>query len=267
MKRPRFSEKVALVTGGGSGLGRAFCQAFAEEGASVMCADINMDAARETASLIEKAGGEAMAFETDVSDSTAVTDMVGDILDRCGQIDVLVNNAGVGLRQSLVETTEEAFDRVIGVNLKGPFLLAKAVAPNMIERKQGRIVNVASTAGVVGQFSTAYTASKAGLIGMTRLWALELAPYKVRVNSVALALIATPHNEALRKSPAAAMIADQTPLGIGAVEDVVPMVLFLSSDESGYITGECVNVDGGLVACRGLGSEVKKYFEQSGAVD
>ncbi len=267
MERLRFAGKVALVTGGGSGLGRAFCFAFAQEGASVVCVDINQASAAETVARIHGTGGEAVAFETDVSRSVLVTDMVDSALEQCGKIDILINNAGVGVRQSLLDTSEEAFDRVIGVDLKGAFLLAKAVAPDMIKRNWGRIINISSTAGVVGQFSTAYTAAKAGLIGMTRVWALELAPSRICVNSVALSLIATPHNEALRKSPAALRIADQTPLGIGAIEDVVPTILFLSSQESDYITGECINVDGGLVNCRGLGPEVKKYFEQNDTVE
>lgn len=259
MERRRFINKVAIVTGGGSGLGRALCHAFAEEGASVVCPDINLDGAKETVAEIEKMGGKAIAIKTDVAKVDEVREMVEESVKVYSKIDILVNNAGIGLRQGLLDTTEEVWDKITDIDLKGPFLATKAVLPYMMQRKYGKIVNIASVAGVVGAVSTAYTAAKAGLIGMTRVWALEFAPYRICVNSVAPGFFATPINEALRKSPLGAKLAQQVPLGFGKMEQIVPVVLFLSSSESDYVTGQCFVVDGGLSGTRDFGPEYWRF--------
>jgi len=255
MERRRFTDRVAIVTGGGSGLGRALCYAFAEESASVVCSDINIDTAKETVSGILNSGGKAAAVKADVTIANDVENIAKAAIEEYGKIDILVNNAGINVRQGLLDTEEETWDKMTAVDLKGPFLVAKVVLPYMIERNYGKIVNVASVAGVVGCVSSAYTASKAGLIGMTRVWALEFAPYRICVNSVAPGFFATPINEALRKSPLGEKLAKQVPLGFGKVEQIVPVVLFLSSSESDYITGHCLVVDGGLSGTRDFGPE------------
>ena len=172
----RFSDHVIIVTGGGSGLGEDYCNAFAREGGRVVCADIDLQAATRTADVITAAGGTAMAVKCDVTKADEVANMVREAISAYGQVDVLINNAGVIRRRSLIGTTEEDWDREIDTDLKGPFLCARAVAPPMMERHRGAIVNISSVAGIVGCISTAYAASKAGINGLTRQWALELAP-------------------------------------------------------------------------------------------
>ena len=249
MERSRFTDKVAMVTGGGSGLGRAFCRAFAEEGAAVVCPDINLEGARETVAEINKMGGQALAVKADGTRSDEVGEMVEEALKAYRKIDILVNNAGIVVRQGLLDTTEEVWDKETGTDLKGPFLVTKAVVPQMIPRKYGKIVNIASAAGLIG----------AGLIGVTRVWALEFALYRICVNSIAPGFIATPINEAWRKTPVGKKISRQVPLGFGEVSNVVSAVLFLSSSESDFITGHCLVVDGGLTCCRDFGAEYREF--------
>ncbi len=259
MDRRRFLDRVIIVTGGGSGLGEDYCKAFAAEGGSLVCADIDLPAAERTVASLREAGGSAIAVRCDVTNARDVAQMVDVALHSYGRVEVLVNNAGVIRRRSLVGTSEEDWDREIDTDLKGPFLCTRAVAPHMIERGYGKIVNISSVAGIVGCISTAYAASKAGINGLTRQWALELAPHGIRVNSVAPGYTATPINERLRQTPAAKRIGETIPLGWGKPADITAAVLFLSASESDYITGQTVAVDGGLTTTVDLGPEYRTF--------
>lgn len=259
MSRERFSDRVIIVTGGGSGLGEDYCRAFCVEGGTVVCADIDASAAERTARSLAEAGGRALAVNCDVTRWDDVQRMVEAALHAFGRIDVLVNNAGVIRRRSLVGTTEEDWDREIDTDLKGPYLCARASVPHMIERGYGKIVNISSVAGIVGCISTAYAASKAGINGLTRQWALELAPHGIRVNSVAPGYTATPINEKLRQTPAAKRIGETIPLGWGKPADITAAVLFLSAGESDYITGQTLAVDGGLTTTVDFGPEYRTF--------
>src|SRR3954447_20378478 len=239
-----MQDRVVIVTGGGRGLGRAFCQAFAEAGARVAAADIDEAAASETASLVDGLG-----LRVDVSNSASVRAMVDAVVERFGCVDVLVNNAGLyaGLhRAPFHELDEDEWDRTMSVNLKGPWLCASACLPPMRERGGGAIVNVASATVFSGSPEWAhYVASKGGVIALTRVMAREAGEFGIRVNALAPGFILT---EASRE-----MIEDAETYGVarGSIkrsahpEDVVGAALFLASDASQFITGQTLIVDGG----------------------
>ena len=257
--RQRFDSKVIVVTGGGSGLGEDYCRAFANEGGQIVCTDIDQASAESTVAAIRADGGTAIAIQCDVTVADDITRVVDNTLEQFGHLDVLINNAGVIRRRSLTGTTEEDWSREIDTDLKGPFLCARAVVPHMKERGYGKIVNISSVAGIVGCISTAYAASKAGINGLTRQWALELAPFGIRVNSVAPGYTATPINAKLRETPAARQIGERIPLGWGKPADITAAVLFLSAEESDYITGQTLAVDGGLTTTVDMGPDYRTF--------
>ena len=255
----RFKDRVIVVTGGSSGLGEDYCHAFAREGGKVVCADIDEETANRTVAAIKAEGGSAIAVKCDVTRADDIARMVQETLRQYGALDVLINNAGVIRRRSLTGTTEEDWAREIDTDLKGPFLCARAVVPHMRERGYGKIVNISSVAGIVGCISTAYAASKAGINGLTRQWALELAQFGIRVNSVAPGYTATPINAKLRTTPAAQRIGETIPLGWGKPADITAAVLFLSAAESDYITGQTLAVDGGLTTTVDMGPDYRTF--------
>jgi 3-oxoacyl-[acyl-carrier protein] reductase len=242
----RFSGKVALITGGARGIGRATAQAFAAEGARVIVADVDADAAEATARAL---GGGAIGVAIDVSDPQSVKSVVASVLSRAERIDVLVNNAGITRDASLLKTSDEAWDSVIGVNLTGTFYMTREVAPHMVARGSGAILNASSVVGVYGNFGqTNYVATKSGVIGMTRVWARELGRKGVRVNAIAPGFIATDMTAKMPEDVLEGM-KKKTPLGrLGAPEDVARAYLFLASDDASFINGQVLGVDGGLVA-------------------
>jgi 3-oxoacyl-[acyl-carrier protein] reductase len=242
----RLQGKTAIITGGLNGLGRETALIFAREGARVAVCDLPPDGS-ELLAAIEAQGGEGFYAAADVSQLCQVEAMVAAVLEKFGVIDVLVNNAGITRDATLLKMTPEQWNQVIAVNLTGVFHCTKAVAPHMVERGRGRIINTSSIVGISGNFGqTNYAAAKAGLIGMTQTWARELGPKGITVNAVAPGFIAT---EMVKKMPEKVlqMMRDRTPMRrLGEPRDIANAYLFLASDEADFINGAVLRVDGGL---------------------
>ena len=241
--------KTALVTGASRGIGRAIALRLAAEGARVAINYAgNVKAAEEVKAAIEAAGGTAILCRADVADSAAVEAMIADVAKEFGAIDILVNNAGITRDTLLMRMKDEDFAKVLDTNLKGVFYCTKAVAKLMMKKRAGRIVNMASVVGLVGNAGqTNYAAAKAGVIGFSKSAAKELASRGITVNAVAPGFIGTDMTADLPESVKEKALSD-IPLGrAGQPEDVANAVLFLASDQASYITGQVVNVDGGMV--------------------
>ena len=241
--------KIALVTGGSRGIGRAIALRLAEEGAKVAINYAgNQTAAEEVKAIIEQHGGTAMIVQTDVSDSAAAAEMVARVHEELGGLDILVNNAGITRDTLLVRMKDEDFDAVINTNLKGIYACTKAAAKFMTKQRSGRIVNLSSVVGEIGNIGqTNYAAAKAGVIGFSKAAAKELAARHVTVNVVAPGFIDTDMTAVLKDSIRERLI-ESIPLGaLGKPEHVADAVLFLVSDAASYITGQVLNVDGGMV--------------------
>ena len=245
----RFEGKSAIVTGASRGIGREIALLLAKEGARVA---VNYSGSKEKADevvkLITESGGEAFAIQADVSDADSVKNMVDKTLEMFGSIDILVNNAGITRDNLLMRMKEDEWDDVININLKGVFLCTKGVTRQMMRQRAGRIVNVASIVGVSGNPGQAnYVAAKAGVIGLTKTAAKELASRNINVNAVAPGFITTDMTDALSEEVKRQMLA-VIPLGkLGSPEDVARTVLFLLSEDADYITGQTIHVDGGMV--------------------
>ena len=239
-----LADRVALVTGGGRGIGRAICQAFAREGARLAVGDIDLESAQQTVDLLPT---EGLALRLDVSDSANTEAGFKQVLDHFGRLDILVNNAGITRDSLLVRMSEEDWDAVISINLKGIFNCSKAAARPMMKARGGRIVSISSVVGVIGNPGQAnYAASKAGLIGFTKTLARELAARNVTVNAVAPGFIQTDMTDKMSEEAREYMLG-QVPLGRpGTAEDVADAVLFLASDQASYITGQVLQVNGGM---------------------
>ena len=241
--------KIALVTGGSRGIGRAIALRLAEEGAKVAINYAgNRTAAEEVKAIIDQHGGTAMIVQTDVSDSTAAAEMVARVHEELGGLDILVNNAGITRDTLLLRMKDEDFDAVINTNLKGIYACTKAAAKFMTKQRSGRIVNLSSVVGEIGNIGqTNYAAAKAGVIGFSKAAAKELAARHVAVNVVAPGFIDTDMTAVLKDSIRERLI-ESIPLGaLGKPEHVADAVLFLVSDAASYITGQVLNVDGGMV--------------------
>jgi 3-oxoacyl-[acyl-carrier protein] reductase len=244
-----FNGKVALITGGARGIGRAIAEKFASLGASVAVADLNIDQATSTAQeLQEKFGYPTTAVQVNVSDYENARQMVEQVNKTFGKIDILVNNAGITRDTLILRMEEKDWDIVIDVNLKGAFNCSKAVARSMIKQRSGRIVNISSVSGLAGQSGqTNYSASKAGVIGFTKALAREVASRNITVNAVAPGFIPTALTVDLPDELKEAII-KATPMGrMGNPEEVANAVAFFASDEASYITGQVLSVDGGMV--------------------
>ncbi|HEX8433728.1 3-oxoacyl-[acyl-carrier-protein] reductase [Archangium sp.] len=243
-----FKDKVVLVTGGSRGIGRSIAVAFARQGATVVISYAgNEAAAQETLGLIQSAGGKGEAVRFDVSDSTACAGAVDNVVKTHGRLDVLVNNAGVAVDGLVMRVKDEDWDKQLDTNLKGAFSLIRAASRPMMKQRGGAIINLTSVVGEMGNGGqAAYSASKAGLIGLTKSVAKELASRNIRVNAVSPGFIGTDMTSHLAEDTREKMMA-AIPLGrLGSPEDVAHAVLFLASDAAAYITGEVLKVNGGM---------------------
>ena len=256
MATGRLAGRAAIVTGAGGGIGGAIAEAFVAEGARVLVADRDLAAARARATPF---GDAAIAFEVDVTQEVEVRAMAHAALAGFGRIDILVNNAGIIRKAFVTEMTEEMWDAVVDVNLKATFLCSKAVLPAMIDAKRGRIINIASIAGKVGEpTASAYSAAKWGVLGFTRSLALEVAPHDILVNAICPGPIPTALGEqgwrdgaevqGVALDKVMARVKARSPLGrLGTVKQVARMVLFVAYDDCDFTTGAAFNVDGGIV--------------------
>lgn len=241
-------QRIALVTGGSRGIGRAICVRLARMGLTVGINYVsNPTAADATLQLVQAAGGQGFLAPFNVADTTAVQEQIKNILDTHGRIDILVNNAGITRDGLMARMKEDDWDSVLDTNLKGAFFCSKAVMRSMMKQRWGRIINIASVVGCVGNSGQAnYSAAKAGLIGLTKSMARELASRNITVNCVAPGYIITDMTDALGEDIQLAL-KEQIPLGVlGTPEDVAAAVAFLAGDESTYITGQTLHVNGGM---------------------
>ena len=243
-----FTGKTAIVTGGSRGIGRAVCLELAKGGANVvLCYAGNAAAAEETGSACTAAGGRALAVQCDITDSAQVKTLTDTAMGEFGRIDILVNNAGITRDNLLMRMSEADFDAVVDTNLRGAFLCMKAVARQMVKQRWGRIVNLSSVVGLRGNAGQAnYAASKAGVIGMTKSLAKELAGRGITVNAVAPGFIDTDMTAAMPETARSAVLSAVPAGRLGAAEEVAKAVAFLASGDAAYITGQVLAVDGGM---------------------
>jgi len=244
----RLANKVSIITGGAQGIGEATALKFGKEGAKVAVCDVNLPLAQAVADAIVKAGGEALAFKVDVTSSQDIAAMVSAVMAKWGRIDALVNNAGILADSQLKKMSEEQFDRVIDVNLKGTYNCTRAVVDIMLTQGSGTITNASSIVGLYGNFGqTNYAATKWAVIGMAKTWAKELGPKGIRVNAVAPGFVATPILSSMPEK-VIKMMEEKVPLRrLGKPEEIANAYAWLASDEASYVNGVVIEVSGGCV--------------------
>jgi len=244
----RLAGKVALVTGGGRGIGKEIAMTLAGEGADIVIWDVNPTDAQNTCKEIEAMGRKTLADQVDVTKFESVEAGINKILDKCGKIDILVNNAGITKDNLLLRMSQQEWDAVINVNLKGTFNCIKAAFRPLSKQRSGRIINIASIIGIIGNYGQAnYAASKAGIIALTKTSARELAARNVTVNAIAPGFIQTEMTAKLPEDVKAKMMEAIPMAKLGTPRDVANACLFLASNEADYITGQTIVVDGGMV--------------------
>jgi 3-oxoacyl-[acyl-carrier protein] reductase len=243
-----FEGKVAVVTGAARGIGQAIARKLAQEGADVVICDLQAEWLAETAGIVEGLGRKALPLAVDVGDGDAVNACIAEVVKVFGKVDIMVNNAGITKDTLLVRMSDEDWDAVLRVNLKGTFLFSRAVAKHMMKQRSGAIVNIASISGIIGTAGQAnYAASKAGVIALTKSTANELAARGVRANAIAPGFISSKMTDALSEDVRNQYLS-RIPLGrFGTVEDIANAVVFLASEQSSYLTGQTLNVNGGMV--------------------
>ena len=248
----KLRDKVAIITGSQRGIGRGIAEEFAKEGCKIVISDIDLKGSMKTAQEIAEAHGvESLGVKCDVSNKNDVEKMILATMKKFGKLDILVNNAGVVVQKSLLEMTEKDWDFVIDVNLKGCFLCSQAAAKEMVKKKKGKIISIASIAGEVGFLNTsAYCASKGGIITMTKEMALELASHGVNVNAIGPGVIETKMTEGMLADPETKKgLLAQTPLGrVGQPEEIGRAAVYLASSDSDFVTGQTLFVDGGWLS-------------------
>ena len=242
----RLKDNVAIITGAGQGIGQATAVKFAKEGAKVVACDINKTSVEETVDLITEAGFDAIGFVVDVTDKDSIAGMVEGVMAKWGRIDTLVNNAGIVEDAQFKKMSEDQFDRVIDVNLKGVYNCTKAVVDIMLTQNSGCILNASSIVGIYGNFGqTNYAATKFGVIGMVKTWARELGRKGIRANAICPGFIHTPILASM-PDKVVKMMEDRVPLGrLGQPEEIANTYAWLASDEASYINGAVIEVSGG----------------------
>ncbi|MCX6049658.1 MAG: glucose 1-dehydrogenase [Chloroflexi bacterium] len=247
----RLQDRIALVTGAGSGIGQAIATLFAQEGATIVVADRVLERAQTTVELIQAAGGVALAVVVDVAQKEAVDHLAAQALTHYGRVDILVNNAAISDGDDILTIDEATWDRNLNIVLKSVYLCAKAVLPSMIEQQRGAIINIASVNGLTGLGEEPYSAAKAGVINLTQNMALKYGKYNVRTNVICPGTIHTPiWNRVLEKDPQVLeKLAKWYPLGrVGQPDDIAKAALYLASEDAAWVTGTTLTVDGGLMA-------------------
>lgn len=244
----RLKDKTAIITGGGSGIGRETAIKFAREGAKVAVWDINLEEANKTVKEISELEGISKAYKVDVTNRLEIEEISNEVIKEFSKIDILVNNAGITADATLIKMKEEQWDRVIDINLKGVFNCGQIVSRHMVEQGNGVILNAASVVGIYGNFGqTNYAASKWGVIGMTKTWAKELGRKGIRVNAVAPGFILTQMTAKMPEKVLDMMKEKSVLKRLGTPEDIANAYLFLASNEASFITGTVLSVDGGVV--------------------
>ena len=255
----KLKDRVAIVTGGGKGIGEEICLGLSREGAKIVIAEIDIENSEEVIKKIQNNGSEAIVIKTDVSDENSINNMVEEAIKHFGKIDILINNAGIRHIKKLLDHTKKDWDEMIAVNLTGPYLSCKAVIPHMIKQGKGKIVNFGSIASFMGRPDrVGYVAAKSGVLGLTRALAVDLTRKNINVNTICPGLISTPFNKKFAEDPTRGEAwGKETIVGRwGLPTDIVGAVVFLSSDESDFINGTEIKIDGGWLAAKTRKGEI-----------